>query len=1028
MFPKSLRFAWVAILLILGFTFSATPLALAADAPFRRGDVNDDGSVDISDPIVLLGYLFIGSEEPGCLDSADTNDDGLVNVGDAIAALAYIFGDGPEPPAPGPLNCGLDLTDDTLGCFTSSCDGGGDPLRLAAGHLLNRIAYGPKPGQIDEVVTTGIQQTIITQLNPVLGTDPNPTMDILEQNFTVAIPTAIERFVLRPNGRYRYFLGTEEPPADWTQPSFDDSSWLLGTSGFGRGDRDDVTEIVEINNGLPSVYVRTQFIQPATAVSGLPYLKMLFDDGFVAYLNGVEFARSLRTNGIPHLEGNPPTFDQYATQNHEAAFAEYYPIPPGLLQAGVNTLAIQGHNAVNSGDFTLRPQIVTMSLSGGGRSYFPSSGNLQRSPFIRGIYSEYQLQKVLGEFWENHFLTDEDKLKDFFSGIRNRYNHRVYGNSAGADKISNTLEFEEYDFFCDNALGQFGDLLLYSASSVPMLVYLDSILNNAAQPNENYAREILELHTLGVDNGYTQADIEEVARIFTGWSVTRVPNTMLQPFPAVVNNPVITDFHDMTETAIIEIGDDWHYFKGTEEPSPDPTGTNPGAPTTLWTQLGFDDSTWLVGPTGIGMGDGDDATVLDDMDNNYTCFYARKIFNIADPAMPEYLELAVDFDDGYVFYLNGVEIQRSSNMNNAGTPPPHTAVASGGHEASGRPDLIDLNHLRPLLVAGDNVLAFQIHNLSITNNDASFLPRLTAGIPTPRHVDLNDRQGKWVFRFNPGNHDFGSKAIFPGTPYELNIPDGRTGVEGVQDAFDLVASLEAHPGTAQFICMKLIQKFVSDDISLASLADGSAPLELQGLLASMISAWYSTPRPGNIGVVMETLLDPIDQGNAFWDPQFRRNKVKTPVEFVISTLRSLGSPADSDNLVGWASDMGMEMFERDDPDGFPEVGNDWIGTTTLLQRINFARRFASNADNDFPWNLADIIGDTPLGAQEVLDIFDEVLFQSSLTEAERCLALEYLESGLDGNFLPLDPTAADYSARVRDMVGFLFSLPRFQFQ
>jgi len=179
---------------------------------------------------------------------------------------------------------------------------------------------------------------------------------------------------------------------------------------------------------------------------------------------------------------------------------------------------------------------------------------------------------------------------------------------------------------------------------------------------------------------------------------------------------------------------------------------------------------------------------------------------------------------------------------------------------------------------------------------------------------------------------------------------------------------------------------------------------------------------------METLLDPIDQGNAFWDQQFRRSKVKTPIEFVISTLRALSSPADSDNLVTWASDMGMEMFERDDPDGFSEIGTDWIGTTTLLQRINFARRFAANADNDFPWTLADFIGDAPLGAQEVLDIFDEVLFQGSLTEAERCLALDYLESGLDGSFLPLDPAAADYADRIRDMVGYLFSLPRFQFQ
>lgn len=1011
-------------LFVIAMNLAFSSAVMGADSPFRRGDINDDTAVDISDPIVLLAYLFNGGEEPGCMDSADTNDDGQINVGDAISVLGYIFGDGLAPPAPGPLLCGPDLTDDTLGCITSSCDGGGDPQRLAAGHLLNRIAYGPLPGQIDEVLAAGIEATIQSQLNPAPGLDPNPFMDSLEEQFTVPVPHAIEEFIVRPNGRYRYFLGTEEPPTDWAQPTFDDSGWLLGTAGFGRGDRDDVTEIPEINNGLPSIYARTQFLQPVSTAGGLPYLKMLFDDGFVAYLNGVEFARSLRTNGNPHLEGNPPTFDQYATQNHEATFAEYYPIPAGLLQPGINTLAIQCHNAVNSGDFTLRPTIVSRLLTGGERKYTPSSGDIQRSPFIRGIYSEYQLQKVLGEFWENHFLTDEDKLQEFFGQFRNRYNHRVYGNNSGASKLSNTLELEEYDFFCDNALGQFGDLLLYSASSLPMLVYLDSILNNAAQPNENYAREILELHTLGVDNGYTQADIEEVARIFTGWTVTRVPTAMVQSFPDYVDNPVTSSPHNMTQTVLIEIGDEWKYMKGLEEPSPDPTGIA----TTQWTQLAFDDSTWLSGPTGIGMGDGDDATVLDDMDNNYTCFYTRKIFNITDPAMPEYLELAVDFDDGYVCYLNGVEIQRSANMNGTGSPPPHTAVATGGHEASGRPDLIDLNHLRPLLVAGDNILAFQIHNLSITNNDASFLPRVTAGVPTSRHIDANDHNGKWVFAFNPLNHDNESKTIFAGTPYELITPAGRVGAEGVQDAFDLVATLESHPGTAQFICMKLIQKFVSDDISLANLADGSAPLELQGLLASMISAWYSTPRPGNIGVVMETLLDPVDQGNAFWDPQFRRNKVKTPVEFVITTLRALGSPASSDDLVGWASNMGMEMFERDDPDGFPEVGTDWIGTTTLLQRINFARRFASNVDNDFQWNLADIIGDTPLGAQEVIDIFDEVLFQSSLTEAERCLAMDYLESGLDGSFLPLDPAAADYSARVRDMVGYLFSLPRFQFQ
>ena len=372
MSPQIRSLQWVILLFFIVLNLAAITELHAADSPFRRGDINDDTAVDISDPIVLLAYLFNGGEEPGCMDSADTNDDGQINVGDAIAVLGYIFGDGLAPPAPGPLLCGPDLTDDTLGCLTSSCDEGGDPQRLAVGHLLNRIAYGPLPGQIDSIVDAGIEAIIMDQLNPAPGVDPNPVMDPLEELFTVPVPHALEEFILRPNGRYRYFLGTEEPPADWTQPAFDDSGWLQGISGFGRGDRDDATEIQEIANGLPSVYIRTQFLMPNNPVTGLVQLKMLYDDGFVAYLNGVEFTRSLRTNGVPHVEGNPPTHDQYATQNHEAVFAEYYTIPEALLQPGLNTLAIQGHNTQNSGDFTLRPTIVSRTLIGGERRFFPT--------------------------------------------------------------------------------------------------------------------------------------------------------------------------------------------------------------------------------------------------------------------------------------------------------------------------------------------------------------------------------------------------------------------------------------------------------------------------------------------------------------------------------------------------------------------------------------------------------------------------------------------------------------------------------
>jgi hypothetical protein len=428
------------------------------------------------------------------------------------------------------------------------------------------------------------------------------------------------------------------------------------------------------------------------------------------------------------------------------------------------------------------------------------------------------------------------------------------------------------------------------------------------------------------------------------------------------------------------------------------------------------------------MGDNDDATVLTDMQNNYISFYARKTFTINDPATPDRLELEVDYDDGVVLYLNGTEVARSQTMADAPAPPPFTA-SSGGHEANGRPMLVDLDHFRHLMVAGTNVLAAQVHNVVITSNDTSFLPRITSNVPTSRHIDLNNRQGQWNFRFNPDQHDSGAKSIFAGTPYQLDIPSGRIGADGVLDGIELIDALAAHPGTAQFVCIKLIQKFVSDEISLATVADGSAPLELQGLLADMINAWYSTPQPGHIQTVMEVLLDPIGLGGPFWTPDNMKSKVKTPVEFINSTLRSLGALASSDDLANWMKDMGMDLFQRAEPDGYSEVGSDWIGTTTLLERVNFARRFASNVDNDYQWNISNFIDISQnLGAVEVIDIFDEVLFQNTLTESEKCIVIDYLETDLDGLPWPLDPTASDYLNRIRDMVGFMFSLPRWQFQ
>lgn len=119
--------------------------------------------------------------------------------------------------------------------------------------------------------------------------------------------------------------------------------------------------------------------------------------------------------------------------------------------------------------------------------------------FMRALTSKRQLYEAMVEFWSDHF---------------NIYVHK-------SQQMPLLKLLDDRDVIRPYALGKFRELLRASAHSPAMLVYLDNIDNEATHPNENYARELLELHTLGVDGGYTQQDVQEVARALTGWSVRR---------------------------------------------------------------------------------------------------------------------------------------------------------------------------------------------------------------------------------------------------------------------------------------------------------------------------------------------------------------------------------------------------------------------------------------------------------------------------------------------------------------------------
>ncbi|MCX8035973.1 MAG: lamin tail domain-containing protein [Candidatus Sumerlaeia bacterium] len=169
------------------------------------------------------------------------------------------------------------------------------------------------------------------------------------------------------------------------------------------------------------------------------------------------------------------------------------------------------------------------------------------------------------------------------------------------------------------------------------------------------------------------------------------------------------------DTILIAPGEVWRYFKGITEAS---------SPISAWRQIGFNDSGWLSGPTGIGYGDGDDATVLTDMQNNYLCIFCRKTFTLATPADVNQLILEVDHDDGFVAYLNGTEVGRGAMST---TGPVYYNTPAVNHAASvegGAITVLDISGYKSLLQAGTNVLAVQVHNNQLNSSDLSFIPRL----------------------------------------------------------------------------------------------------------------------------------------------------------------------------------------------------------------------------------------------------------------------------------------------------------------
>lgn len=169
--------------------------------------------------------------------------------------------------------------------------------------------------------------------------------------------------------------------------------------------------------------------------------------------------------------------------------------------------------------------------------------------------------------------------------------------------------------------------------------------------------------------------------------------------------------------------DTFSYWVGTAEPNLN------------WRNNSFNDASWLKGPGGFGFSDGDDSTIIP-----YTgSVMLRKTFQLPVAANVAWAYFNIDYDDGFVAYLNGVEIARSNIADNIAFPNA-SDFATASREAvmynGGNPDSYSISNtaLQNILVDGQNTLAIQVHNRDATSSDLSAIPFLTLGIKTTQQL------------------------------------------------------------------------------------------------------------------------------------------------------------------------------------------------------------------------------------------------------------------------------------------------------
>jgi len=291
---------------------------------------------------------------------------------------------------------------------------------------------------------------------------------------------------------------------------------------------------------------------------------------------------------------------------------------------------------------------------------------------------------------------------------------------------------------------------------------------------------------------------------------------------------------------------------------------------------------------------------------------------------------------------------------------------------------------------------------------------LAACIPGP-YGTATEPAGVFVHNFRPGQHDTGQKTLFAGTPHQVIIParpnNDPNGVDDVRIALDAIV---AHPSTPRYIVTKLIQRLVTE-------------YPTQPMIDAVVAEWNDASNPQGVGDLREVLRAVVSLP-AFRDPDFVRDKIKTPLEHIVSGFRAIRGRTDGLNLNrSYLTRMQERLHQNPVPTGYSELGADWLDTNNLLERQNFGLDVATDPNS---MTLgSDVIGllnangvstaPTPNNAPGIVGFFNDVLFGGGLTSAERQIAVDYLNT--DSSGVPSNYT----DSRIRETVGFMMGFAQF---